>query len=174
MRLAALPVLLTLAFLVVPLPLSSQETGLRFEVEDLDGNPDALVPGSGRILVVNWWATWCAPCRVEIPELNMIVEKWKDHPDVAFVAVAQEDAATVRAFLDENEFHFEQFVATAQSEALLGRNFPRNVVFDREGRVAFDAKGYRPTNVYKIAAKLRELAPLGGSVRPESPDARRD
>lgn len=64
---------------------------------DPEGRPQALGQFQGRVLVLNFWATWCGPCREEMPAFSRVFARWKDR-GVQFVGVSAEDGAKVREF----------------------------------------------------------------------------
>jgi thiol-disulfide isomerase/thioredoxin len=64
---------------------------------DADGRPQALGQFQGGILVLNFWATWCGPCREEMPAFSRVQARWKDR-GVQFLGVSAEDAAKVNQF----------------------------------------------------------------------------
>lgn len=67
---------------------------------DLEGRPRSLGQFQGRVLVLNFWATWCAPCREEMPAFDRVARRWKDR-GIAIVGVSQEAADTVIRFQRE-------------------------------------------------------------------------
>lgn len=106
-------------------------------VRRLDGSELALRSLAGRPLVINLWATWCPPCRREMPAMQAAQEA---HPDIGFVFVNQgESAAAVRAFLSSQQLRL------------------RNVVIDPGGLLAArtGAAGYPTTLFYDADGKLR-------------------
>lgn len=64
---------------------------------DAEGRPQALGQFQGRVLVLNFWATWCGPCREEMPAFTRVQARWKDR-GVQFLGVSAEDAAKVSRF----------------------------------------------------------------------------
>lgn len=102
------------------------------------GEPLALGDLTGPA-VVNLWATWCGPCRAELPAFQRAAE---DHPDVRFVGVdIGEEAPEALAFLDEIDIDtaiFEQYgdPESALTDALEVANLPVTVLVDGEGRMA--------------------------------------
>src|SRR5690606_41666590 len=79
-----------------------------FSLKDLDGKEVSLEDLKGKVVVLDFWATWCAPCIKSFPAMQMAVDKYKEDPEVAFLFIntweRQEDpAAAVKQFMDRSE-----------------------------------------------------------------------
>lgn len=105
-------------------------------LERLGGEPVELRAFLGKPLVLNAWATWCPPCRRELPMLLKVAERT---PEVRFVFVSQgEGPEVVRRFLEEDGLTMEWALldpSTRLSEALNIQGLPTTFFFDREGRL---------------------------------------
>jgi thiol-disulfide isomerase/thioredoxin len=102
MRHTALALLASIA-LVVPLPpLTADENAapVDFELEQLDGGTLAIADLRGQWVVLNYWATWCAPCRKEIPDLSELHER-ADNISVVGIAYEETEPEVFREFLAE-------------------------------------------------------------------------
>jgi len=84
-----------------------------FVLDDLDGQPRGLNTWAGKPMIVNFWATWCAPCLREIP---MLKEFQAAHPQVQIVGIAMDRLDPVLAFATDMEFNYP--VLVGQSEAM--------------------------------------------------------
>jgi thiol-disulfide isomerase/thioredoxin len=108
---------------------------------DLNGQPRSLADWSGRVLVCNFWATWCAPCREEIPLLMVTREKYGSKM-LEVVGIAVDNAAKVRQF--SASLHISYPILLAEADGLdfmrrLGNSnggLPYTVIVDREGGLA--------------------------------------
>jgi thiol-disulfide isomerase/thioredoxin len=102
----------------------------------LEGDPIQLSTLAGRPIVVNLWATWCPPCRREMPAL---AEGERAHPDVTFVFVNQGEAeADVRNYLRSESLQLQNVVLdpfSAVAQATGARGLPTTLFFDRDGRL---------------------------------------
>jgi thiol-disulfide isomerase/thioredoxin len=113
---------------------------------DLGGRPQALSQWRGQVLVLNFWAPWCAPCRDEIPDLGALHAQFRPQK-VAFVGLAIDDAARVRGFLQQTPIPYPVLIGGGPAHGLarqLGNQagaLPYTVVIDREGRIAFSHLG---------------------------------
>ena len=107
-----------------------------FELATLDGEPVTLAALSGRPMVLNLWATWCPPCRREMPVLEDAQAKY---PGVAFVLVNQgEDRGTIRDYLDAAGLELDHVLLDPHSRAMLDtgtRGLPTTLFFNAEGRL---------------------------------------
>jgi len=113
--------------------------GARFP--DLDGAPQALEQWRGKVVVVNFWATWCAPCREEIPMLVKLQDKYRDR-GLQLVGIAIDQADKVRPYAAEMGMNFPILLGSADGIELtreLGNKagvLPFTVVLGRDGRIA--------------------------------------
>jgi peroxiredoxin len=111
-----------------------------FTLNDLDGRPASASRWDGRSLVINFWATWCAPCRHEIPMLRDLAGAWADR-GVTVVGIAVDHADAVSKFVKELRIPYP--VLVGEEDALdLARGlgvetpvFPFTVFTDRRGEV---------------------------------------
>jgi thiol-disulfide isomerase/thioredoxin len=107
---------------------------------DLQGNPRTLDEWSGRILVVNFWATWCPPCLEEIPIFIRMQDRLGEQ-GLQFVGIAIDDPEKVRAFVEQQQMNYPTLVGQADAMALsdLAGNarggLPYTLVFDRARQI---------------------------------------
>ena len=137
---------------------------LAYVLKRTDGSPLTLADFRGKILVLEFWATWCGPCRLEGRLLEDVTEKFHNEPGAVFLAVnVDENRANVPAFVKEE--HWTTPVVYAQGlDRLLGVNsLPTLMIFDRGGHVVFRQEGLSvPTFVDTVEKKVR--AALGQSA----------
>ena len=89
-------------------PLQVGDQPYEFSLKDLDGNTVAMSQFIGRPLLINFWATWCGPCRIEMPELQSVFEEYGDSEDFLILALDQDESAEdVAAYFDELGLTFQ-------------------------------------------------------------------
>ena len=111
------------------------------QVKSLDGEVISLSEFAGKYVVINWWARFCAPCIIEMPGLNELVQKYDNRNDLEFLAIGWDDSELIRKFLETREFLFKHTTTTEEVTLILEESFPRHVIIDPDGVVIFDKRG---------------------------------
>lgn len=122
-------------------PASSQASAQKaqapgFTLKDTAGTSHSVQPGDGNVYVINFWATWCPPCRSEMPEMNTFARKHKEK--VRFYAVnLQEEGAQVQDFLKNNGYTMPVLLDRDGKAATLYkvRVIPTTVILDEKGNI---------------------------------------
>lgn len=133
--------------------------------ETLDGDQLDLASLRGRVVVVNFWASWCAPCRAETPGL---VELAADNPDVSFVGINEKDNLSgARAFARDFEVTYPSIVdrlGTLAAGWPVAPGLPSTFVLDPEGRIAARfTGGVLPDELVPVLDRLRAEAESEGA-----------
>lgn len=116
-----------------------------FSMEALDGDSVDLTGLQGKVVVINFWATWCPPCRKEMPDLQALWESYKGQEDVAFIiASVDQDMEKVRPYIEANKYAFPVYYAGAAGQAYQVRSIPSTYVIDKTGMIQYVHVGYRP------------------------------
>jgi thiol-disulfide isomerase/thioredoxin len=120
---------------------TGQEMG-NFEDKDIEGNKWNLNDLKGKIVVMNFWYTGCAPCKAEMPELNKLVEQYKADSSVVFISFCLDDKSTIKDFLKTTVYDYKVIPnARDIAERYKIRSYPTNVVVDSEGKVQYHTSG---------------------------------
>lgn len=108
-----------------------------FTLTDLSGKTWTLKDLRGRVVLVNFWATWCAPCRKEMPDLETLYQQLAGQ-GLTVLAISDEDAAKVRPFVEERHFTFPILLDPGRkvNEQFQVEAIPKSFVYDRSGRLA--------------------------------------
>jgi thiol-disulfide isomerase/thioredoxin len=115
-----------------------------FELGDMKGKTWKKANFSGKTVFVNLWATWCGPCREELPHLEKFYQRVKGREDVVLVTLNLDDnIGAVEPFLKENKFSFPVILAKDMVESFRGAlSIPRNWVVDRKGVLRYEMIGF--------------------------------
>lgn len=131
-----------------------------FLLEDLAGKPVSLADSQGQLRLLDFWATWCAPCREEIPMLNELHETYgSDGLLILAISDVNEDASVVQPFVDEHGVLYPNLVGSEQVSTdyeVLG--LPTAFLIDREGRIVETFFGPKPRRI--LEKRIRELLEL--------------
>lgn len=128
----------------------STEKAPNFELSDLDGQTVRLDDFAGQIRIVDFWATWCPPCRAEIPHFNALATKY---PNIAILGIAldQEGPSVVRTFAKEFQIQYPLLMGNIETVQAFGniQSIPTTFVIDQGGFIIKKYVGYRPESVFE-------------------------
>jgi len=143
--------------LLTPIPDRPAAPG--FELRDMDGGTHRLSDYRGRVVIVNFWATWCPPCRRELPSMNRAWAKLNDD-GIAMLAVnVGETEDVIFPFTADYPIDFPVLLDEDGSvtERWPVRGIPTTFVIDPEGRIAYRAIGGREWDDPQLLAAVRAL-----------------
>lgn len=110
-----------------------------------------------KVIFVNFWATWCPPCRAELPMIQKLYKDYKDK--VAFVFVTNEDWNKVSNFFEEKGYNLPVYNSVSTPPNLLTKvnNIPASYLIDKEGAILISKVGAANWNSNKVRTLLDEL-----------------
>jgi peroxiredoxin len=137
----------------------SSQAKLDFTLKNQDGASVRLSDYKGKVVLVNFWATWCGPCKVEIPEFGRVYSEYKDRGFV-ILGVLTQDTPTkeqLHTFMTENKMEYPVLYTSEQFEGAFGEIWalPTSVLIGRDGSVC--AKQVGPASKEDVERSLKSL-----------------
>ncbi|CAN5583982.1 hypothetical protein BH18ACI1_BH18ACI1_11840 [soil metagenome] len=128
-----------------------------FILKNLDAKPISLTDLKGKVIVINVWGTWCAPCVREMPEIQELHKKYVNDKDVVILTINNdEDLAKVQKFMNERKFNFTVLRDENYLDNVEFPSFPRTWFVDREGKITFDI-GFSDKLVEEFGWRIEEM-----------------
>jgi len=129
-----------------------------FSLKNVRGESKSLSDWAGQVRLIDFWATWCAPCREEIPWLKELQRTYGDE-GFTIVAISDENAEIIREFVEQNEISYVNLVDPGEVSGRYGViSLPSAFLVDRDGRIVEEFRGAKPKKI--LEAKVRELLGL--------------
>lgn len=145
------------------------ESAPNFTLKDLDGKEVKLSDYKGKVVVLDFWATWCGPCKASFPAMQMTINKYKNDKDVVFLFIhtwesSKTPQADVKQFLKGKDYTFrilfdQKNPTTNQNDVVESYHvdgIPAKFVIDKEGFINFKLKGFDGSN----EAAVNELSTM--------------
>jgi len=128
-----------------------------FSVADINGNKYSLESLKGKVIVINFWFVECKPCVMEMPELNKLVEKYKNK-DVVFLGFAINEKDKIEKFLKNTNYKYNVVPSAQETIQTYGVNsFPTHVVIDKNSNISFSTSGLGETTIEDLEKEIGRL-----------------
>jgi peroxiredoxin len=118
---------------------ADKQADLGFTVKDMNGAKVRLADYKGKVILINFWATWCAPCKVEIPAFIELYDQYKAKGLVVLGVSGDDDAETLRTFAAEWKINYPMLVGRDENQLLDAYGplygYPTSVIVGRDGAV---------------------------------------
>lgn len=132
-----------------------------FSVTTMDGDPFHSKQLAGKVVLINFFATWCPPCRKELPAVQSdIYDRFHERDDFKLMIISREESPEkVIPFVTDKAYPMEFFSDMDRScYALFAHQFiPRNYLFDATGKLVYASRGYTEDEFAVLVAQLEEL-----------------
>lgn len=127
-----------------------------FALKNLKGHTVRLADFAGKVVFLNFWATWCPPCRIEVPHLKELYAKYQDKGlEVIGISLDLAGGEVVKAFVDKNQINYPILLGDEKIamdyDGILG--IPTSFLIDRQGMVRQKFVGVQPKEVFEEAIK---------------------
>ncbi|WP_316810493.1 TlpA disulfide reductase family protein [Pedobacter heparinus] len=116
-------------------------SGIKFK--DAGGREIDLGSLKGKVVFVNFWATWCPPCLAEMPSVHKLYTQFKSDKDVIFILVdADSNFAKAQQYMDRKGYQMPVYIAASSiPDVIFKGSLPTTVVFDKKGRISYQESG---------------------------------
>ncbi|MFD2552617.1 TlpA family protein disulfide reductase [Bizionia sediminis] len=127
-----------------------------WKLVDANGKVFNFEDAKGKVVFINFWATWCPPCIAEMPSINSLYTDYKE--SVLFLLVSNEEVGTITAYKAKNDYSFPFYQAYNQAPAQLqAQSIPQTYIIDKSGYIVMDKSGAANWNSSSVRAVLDTL-----------------
>jgi len=138
--------------------ISSGELAPEFALENLKGEKISLKDQQGQVVLLNFWATWCGPCKLEMPHLQTFYDKYQEKGLIVLAISTDNAKAAVPPFIEKHQYTFPVLYAdSAIPSAYSVYGVPMVYLIDRQGAVRYTHTGYSPNGVLQLEVEIKKL-----------------
>ncbi len=130
-----------------------------FSFTDSKGNINNTSMLKGKVVFINFWASWCPPCKAEMPSINELYKKLQADTNFVFLLIDEDDEKSkADAYLENNHFTFPIFYTSGDVPANIFKGtLPTTIVINKEGKMVLKHEGLEGYNTDSFIAQLKEL-----------------
>ncbi|WP_256010086.1 TlpA family protein disulfide reductase [Desertivirga xinjiangensis] len=127
--------------------------------KDSNGKEVSIASLKGKVLLVNFWATWCPPCRAEMPSIESLYQKFKGNDQVAFLMVDVDgNSKTAKKSMDKKKYSLPVFTpASSIPESLMSGSIPTTLIINKKGELVYRHEGAADFSSEKVVDYFRML-----------------
>lgn len=134
------------------------ENDYYWKMQDLNGQTVTLNDFKGKVIFINFWATWCGPCIGEMPEIQKFYDKFKNNNNVAFIIATSDDLQTAQNFIKKKGYSFPVFVLTNGVPKCLEHNaIPTSFLINKKGEIVLKQKNVANWGGTKMENNVKKL-----------------
>ncbi len=125
-------------------------------LEDLEGNPVNLSDYSDKTIFISFWATWCPPCRAEMPSIQKLYDAYGDKLNIFLITT--EEKSKVESYLDASGYNLPVYFQKSAAYGIMDiQSYPTSYLISSEGEILVQKKGAADWNSRSFRKKLDEL-----------------
>ncbi|MCK4911700.1 MAG: TlpA family protein disulfide reductase [Thermodesulfovibrionales bacterium] len=129
-----------------------------FTLHDIAGVEVSLKSFRGKVVLLEFWATWCPPCRQAVPELKQLHENMKDEEFVLLAIAVKDRLSKIRRFVEEHGIEYTVLLDNKGVDDIYkAYTIPTSILLDKEGNVALTHRGFAPGMFKDMEKDIREL-----------------
>ncbi len=141
-------------------PIKGNPIAPPFSLEDLDGKKIDLKHFKGQVIFLNFWATWCGPCKEEMPSMEALYQKFKERGFVFLaISVDYEEKKKVKDYINKHRYTFPVLIdpKCVTLDLYRVKGIPTTILIDKKGRMVGRVIGYKDWNHLHIVTLLEEM-----------------
>ena len=129
-----------------------------WKLRDTLGNNFDFQTAKGKVIVINFWATWCPPCIAEMPSMELLYKKYEDNNDVVFLFVSNEDVSVIKRFIFKKDYSFKVYQPlTKYPKEFNVSSIPRTFIISKKGEIVIDKSGAADWNNERVTKAIDDL-----------------
>lgn len=135
------------------------QSAIDFDFTDSNGNVQHTSSLRGKVVFINFWASWCPPCRAEIPSIEKLYSAFKDTPDIFFLLINEDsDLSAAYNYLEREKYAMPVYrTRSGVPRELYAGTLPTTIVLDKAGRIRLRHVGFADYGSAKFLKELEEL-----------------
>jgi thiol-disulfide isomerase/thioredoxin len=144
------------------------ESAPSFALYNLDGKKTDISELRGKVVVVDFWATWCGPCIASFPAMQKAMDKYKNDPNVKFIFIdtwesVEDKKANAQSFITKNKYRFDVWMDETDEVVTQFKveGIPTKFVLDPEGKIRFKSVGFDGSDE-KLVMELSAMIDMAG------------
>lgn len=166
MKILKISLAISCFFLVITASNAQQQNTIpAAKVFQLDGTPfnTAEIENDGKPIIINFWATWCSPCKRELNNITEMYEEWQEETGVMLVAISIDDTrnmAKVAPYVNGKGWEYEVYIdPNGDFKRALGvNNVPHTFLVDGNGKIVWQHNSYSEGDEYELFELVKKLA----------------
>lgn len=137
----------------------TDQPNLDFDFEREDGLSKNTSELRGKVLFINFWASWCPPCRAEFPSIEKLYSKFKGNPDILFLTINEdEDLSAAKSYINQEKLTLPFYkTMKAVPKEIYNGTLPTTIVMDKNGKIRYRHEGFANYASEKFIQQVEEL-----------------
>lgn len=138
---------------------TANQANTDFDFTNEKGNVQNTASLRGKVVFINFWASWCPPCRAEFPSIETLYTQFKDNPDIVFLTINEDaDPAAGKAYLEKEKFSVPMYQSSGNVPAeIYSGSLPTTIVLDKNGKIRLHHTGFANYASGKFVKQIEEL-----------------
>ncbi len=134
------------------------ENDYNWQLTDINGNIVSFKNFKNKIIFINFWATWCAPCIGEMPEIQNFYDDYKNNPNIVFIIASTEKITKIKKFINDKNYTFPVYsIKSKIPQKLYSKSIPTSLLINKNGGIVLHQKGAANWSSNKMYNAINKL-----------------